>query len=128
DTGLFKQGDGSQGWNALNYYLLDSNGNLAVNRLEPRKDTAANLAATPIPQSEILSTTDTNELGLGVSGDSNGGVLVKNMLGNDFVVPLAPEMLRVWDALESNAVDTAANDDLGLVTGTFLTESPQIVT
>ncbi len=38
----------------------------------------------------------------------------------------ALSQLRVWDAMATTLPATAANDDLGLVTGTFLTDFPYV--
>lgn len=39
---------------------------------------------------------------------------------------LPMEQWKVWDAMQTNLPGTAATDDLGLTTGTFLTDSPTI--
>lgn len=51
--------------------------------------------------------------------------LAENAL-QGFVVPLTD--LRVWDAFQTNLPGTAATDDLGLIGGTFATNSPMVKT
>jgi hypothetical protein len=43
-------------------------------------------------------------------------------------VPIPLTQFRVWDALQTNLPGTAADDDLGLVTGTFGTGAPYLRT
>lgn len=60
--------------------------------------------------------------------DANGNT--KNTQGTTQVVnhTLDLTQARVWDALQTTAPGTAANDDLAIITGTFLTDAPVLQT
>lgn len=55
------------------------------------------------------------------------GSLARSELATETkVYPVPLTELRVWDARATNLPATAANDDMGLVTGTFGTDSPTL--
>lgn len=61
------------------------------------------------------------------SGLDLAGVLARADLATEsktYVVPVS--LLRVWDARQTNLPGAAANDDMGVITGTFLTDVPTL--
>lgn len=51
-----------------------------------------------------------------------------NLAAETKTYTLDPTSAKVWDALHTNVVGTAADDDLALITGTFGTHAPKLQT
>lgn len=58
--------------------------------------------------------------------DASGKARATQTTSTTSTYTLDPSAAKTWDALQTNIVGTAANDDLAIVTGTFLTDSPTI--